>query len=50
MEGRNLWVLTTDDIRKAFDRVRLDSVVADCRRDVECTRTQELVEVILRGR
>lgn len=42
-------VIVTDDIRKAFDNVSIDSAVAAFRRHIDDTDTMRLIETILRG-
>jgi RNA-directed DNA polymerase len=49
MVGQGRWVLATDDVRKAFDKVIIDDVLADYRRHVTNPALLSLIEVMLRG-
>jgi hypothetical protein len=49
MTRQGRWVLATDDVRKAFDNVNIDDVMADYRRHVTNPALLSLIEVVLRG-
>ena len=47
--NQNRWVLAVDDIKKAFDNVPIDDVLADHRPYVRDPALLPLIEVVLRG-
>jgi hypothetical protein len=49
MERENRWVLALDDIRSAFDSVKIEDVVKDHAQFVTDEKVQLLIESVLRG-
>jgi hypothetical protein len=49
MVGQGRWVLATDDVRRAFDNIIIDDVMADYRRHVAGTELIALIEATVRG-
>jgi hypothetical protein len=49
VERNHSWVLVVDDVRTAFDTVRIDDVLADHRRYVQDAGLLQLIDSVLRG-
>ncbi|MBM4073192.1 MAG: hypothetical protein FJ271_30355 [Planctomycetes bacterium] len=49
MATRDCWVLTVDDVLKAFDNINVDDLMDDHRRNITDSRLLLLIEVVLRG-
>jgi retron-type reverse transcriptase len=49
MVEQDRWVLAIDDVKKAFDNLIIDDIMADHRRHVHGNALLSLIEVVLRG-